>query len=463
MNAPRPVKEKLLPLILAVSAMVVSLVVPEGFDYEAAARGMAISSNGFNTILWLILLLTGFYFFGKKLKDSKAVLYGNRFLLGLIVLAILSYFWSIVPPITMRRIMRILAVVSVCVAFAASSKTVRGFQDSLRPVLTIMLIGSIIFVTVNPLYGIEQLTMTELMGAWKGLTTQKNALGALATIGTLLWLHAWISGQVRQPWPLIGFIAGAVCLINSRSSTSIMATVFSSILMLMLMRSPGSLKRYMPYFVGIFVSVLLLYSLAVLKMVPGSEALLSPIAAITGKDLTFSGRTAIWDIVTVHIHYRPLLGSGYGAYWIGADPSSESYETLIKLLFYPTEAHNGYLDVINDLGWVGGIFLMGYIITYLRQALQLYKLDRSQGAIFLVILFHQMIGNLSESMWFNIRGVQFVIVTLATTCLIRSLQLHEAARVTATRMPPPTAPTATPKQPARSGQFQSAWTKLRNR
>ena len=70
MNAPRPVKEKLLPLILAVSAMVVSLVVPEGFDYEAAARGMAISSNGFNTILWLILLLTGFYFFGKKLKDS---------------------------------------------------------------------------------------------------------------------------------------------------------------------------------------------------------------------------------------------------------------------------------------------------------------------------------------------------------------------------------------------------------
>jgi O-antigen ligase len=462
MNAPRPVKEKLLPLTLAVSAMVVSLVVPEGFNYEAVANGMPMTSNGFNTILWLILLLTGFYFFGKKLKDSKSIMLSNRFFLGLVVISILSYFWSIMPQITMRRILRILTVLSICVAFAASSRTVRSFQSALRPVLTIMLIGSIVFVITNPIYGIEQMQLSELVGAWKGLTTQKNALGALATIGTLLWLHAWISGQARQPWPIVGLVAGVICLINSRSSTSIMATAFSSILMLMLMRSPGSLKRGMPYFIGIFVSVLLIYSLAVLKLIPGSEALLSPIAAITGKDLTFSGRTAIWDIINIHIHYRPLLGSGYGAYWIGADPSSESYETLIKLLFYPTEAHNGYLDIINDLGWTGGILLMGYIIVYLRQALQLYKLDRGQGAIYLVILFHQLIGNLSESMWFNVRGVQFVIVTLATTCLIRSLQLHEAARIAIIRTPPPAAPTVTPAQSLRSG-YQSAWTKLRNR
>ncbi|HEX2584328.1 MAG TPA: O-antigen ligase family protein [Steroidobacteraceae bacterium] len=461
MNA-RAVKEKLLPLTLAVSAMVVSLVVPEGFDYAAAARGMPATSGGFNTILWLVILATGFYFSGKKLRDSKSVLFANRFFLGLVVLATLSYLWSIAPPVTMRRILRIFAVVSVCVAFASYSKTVRSFQEGLRPVLTIMLIGSIFFVITNPTYGVEQLTMSELVGAWKGLTTQKNALGALATIGFLLWLHAWITGQAKQPWPIVGMIAAAICVINSRSSTSIMATVFSSILMLMLMKSPGSLKRSMPYFVGIFVSILLVYSLAVLKLIPGSEALLSPIAAITGKDLTFSGRTAIWDIINQSISYHPLLGTGYGAYWIGADPSSPSFETLIKLLFYPTEAHNGYLDVINDLGWVGGILLLGYIITFLRQSLQLYKVDRSQGAIYLVILFHQMIGNLSESMWFNIRGVQFVIVTLATTCLIRGLQLHEASRVAGSRMPPPPAASSPSVRPA-NADTRSAWEKLRNR
>lgn len=461
MNAHYQVKEKLLPLTLAVSAMIVSLVVPEGFNYEAAANGMPLTSSGFNSILWLIILLTGFYYFGRKLRASKSVLLGNRFLVALIALAVLSYFWSIAPQITFRRILRIFAVVSVCTAFAASSRTERSFQIALRPVLTIMLIGSIIFVMVNPIYGIEQLTMTELKGAWKGMTTQKNALGALATLGALLWLHAWISKQVKQPWPFIGFVASVICLLGSRSSTSIMATAFSSVLMLMLMRSPGSMKRYMPYFVGIFVSILLLYSLAVLKLVPGSEALLSPIAAITGKDLTFSGRTAIWDIITASIHYHPFLGVGYGAYWIGADPASPSYETLIKLLFYPTEAHNGYLDVINDLGWVGGILLLGYIITYLRHALTLYKMDRSQGAIYLVILFHQMIGNLSESMWFNIRGVQFVVVTLATMCLIRALQLQEETRRTAHRPATATPAPASPQHRHTAAPPRSVWDKLR--
>jgi len=463
MSVARVTKEKLLPLTLAVSAMVVSLVVPEGFNYEAAAKGMPAASGGFNTILWLLILGTGFYFCGKKLKESKSIFFANRFFLGLVVLATLSYLWSIAPPITMRRILRIFAVVSVCVSFAAYSRTVRSFQQGLRPVLTIMLIGSIFFVITNPVYGVEQLTMSELVGAWKGLTTQKNALGALATIGFLLWLHALISGQAKQPWPIVGMIAAAVCVINSRSSTSIMATAFSSILMLMLMKSPGSLKRSMPYFVGIFVSILLVYSLAVLKLIPGSEALLSPIAAITGKDLTFSGRTAIWEIINQSISYHPILGTGYGAYWIGADPSSPSFETLIKLLFYPTEAHNGYLDIINDLGWVGGILLLGYIITYLRHALQLYKIDRSQGAIYLVILFHQMIGNLSESMWFNIRGVQFVIVTLATTCLIRALQLHESAKITVSRTPISTIPSAPSTMKPAKTDTRSAWEKLRNR
>lgn len=459
MNAHYQVKEKLLPLTLAVSAMIVSLVVPEGFNY---AEGLVTSSSGFNRTLWLLLLGFGLYALGRHLKECKKVFLGNRYLVALTALALLSYFWSTEPSVTIRRIMRILAVFSVCISFAAAMKTTRSFQSSIRPVLTLLLGGSIIFALTAPQFGVEQLPMAELVGAWKGLTTQKNALGALATLGTLFWLHAWISKQSRQPWPMIGTIISLICLIKSRSSTSIMATLFSSVLMLMLMRSPGSLKRYMPYLVGIFVTVILIYSLAVLKVIPGSDVLLSPIAAITGKDLTFSGRTAIWDIVSAHSRLHPFLGTGYGGYWVGPDPASASFETLVKLEFYPSEAHNGYLDIMNDLGWIGELFLLGYVITYLRQALKLYRLDRGQGAIYLVILFHQMIGNLSESMWFNVLVVEFVIVTLASFCLTRALQLHEEqARRTVHQPATATPAPASPQHRHTAAPPRSVWDKLR--
>jgi len=68
------------------------------------------------------------------------------------------------------------------------------------------------------------------------------------------------------------------------------------------------------YLIGLFVAVTLAYSLAVLKVIPGSEILLKPIAIITGKDTTFTARTQIWEIIRAHIQFSPFVGTGYGGY-----------------------------------------------------------------------------------------------------------------------------------------------------
>jgi len=154
---------------------------------------------------------------------------------------------------------------------------------------------------------------------------------------------------------------------------------------------------------------------------------------LTGKDQTFSGRTAIWAIINEHIAQRPLLGSGYGAYWVES-VTSPSYEVERRLYFYPTEAHNGYLDVINDLGWVGAICLLGYLLTFLRQGLRLFKFARAPAALYLALLFEQLIIDLSESRWFSVLSIEFVIMTLATFSMGRLLlqrQLEKKAAVRA--------------------------------
>lgn len=419
MRPPRPRHST--GLLIMVAVLVVFMVAPEGFDYANA--GIPSSGSPFSRMVWLTMLGTGFIYAFKHLKDAKAVLLGNRYLFGFVVLAGLSYLWSIEPGVTLRREIRILAVTFATLAYAVSSTNTRAFQLALRPVLTLLLAGSIIFVLTSPKIAVEQLEFSELLGAWKGLTTQKNALGSLSAIGTLLWLHAWLTGQVKQPFPLIGVAVSATCLLNSRSSTSIMATVFASCLMMMMLYSPKSMKRYMPYFIAIFVCVLLLYSLAVLNLVSGLGFMLKPITTITGKDLTFSGRTEIWEILREHMAGAPWLGTGYGAYWLGIDPASPSFQMLVKLEFYPSEAHNGYMDIFNDLGRVGGVLLFAYILLYLKQALQLFSVDKAQGALFLVLLFEQMIANMSESMWWNARTVEFAIMTLATVCLSRAVIL----------------------------------------
>ncbi len=177
----------------------------------------------------------------------------------------------------------------------------------------------------------------------------------------------------------------------------------------------------MPYLIAAFATLVLTYALAILKLVPGLEILLRPITALTGKDLTFSNRSVIWDIIKEHIQFSPYLGSGYGAYWIGPVPTSPSYTFLGRMYFYPNEAHNGYLEMVNDLGFIGLIVLLGYLILYLRQALRLLRFDRNQAALYLALFFQQAIINLSESCWLIANaGLSFTIMTFATIALARS-------------------------------------------
>jgi exopolysaccharide production protein ExoQ len=412
--------------------LVVFMITPEGFNYDRTVT-MPTEGSPVSRAIWLFMLGAGGLAVLRKPGQSWALLkQTNPYLLLFGALAALSVFWSIDPAVTVRRLIRFLTIVLDGMALGLVAWRPTRFQSVLRPVLTLMLLGSIIFGLTSPTLAIEQSTQVELMGAWHGLAMQKNGLGSIAGTGLILWVHAWL-GRESKWWAwLLGAAASATCLILSRSSTALVASVFSCLLLLMLLRSPPGLRRYMPYVIGIFVGLLLLYSLAVLNLVPGLEFVLKPITALTGKDQSFSGRTAIWAIINDHIAYSPFLGTGYGAYWVES-VTSPSYAMEQRLFFYPTEAHNGYLDVINDLGWVGCICLLGYLLTFLRQALRLFKSMRVQAALYLALLFQQLIINLSESRWFSVLSIEFVIMTLATFSMGRLLLQRQLERKAAAR------------------------------
>lgn len=425
--------------------MLLMLITPGGFDYTGS-EAVKTGGDPVTRLLWLSLLGGSIALLWWRRPRAVVLLRTiNPFLLLMLGLAALSYTWSIAPHFTMLRAIRYLTVVLVCVCFALLGWRPRRFQEYLRAVLTLVCVLSVALVMIDPQIGVHQSTQSELKDAWRGITIGKNALGPLSAVCVIAWLHGLFTKQVSLPASVGGMAVALPCLFGSRSQTSIMAAVFGIMFMLLLMRTPGTMRRSMPYLVGAFAALILIYALAVLRLVPGLEILLSPIQAMTGKDLTFSGRAEIWQILTEHIRLNPWLGSGYGAYWIGPDPVSPSYEMLVRLYFYPTEGHNGYLDVINDLGRIGGVGLFCYFVRYIRDALRLYKVDRAQGAFYLTLLFRGFIADMSESHWLNSLHFEFMIMTLATTCLGRSLlqvRLDARARMSASAPAPAVRQTA---------------------
>jgi exopolysaccharide production protein ExoQ len=349
----------------------------------------------------------------------------NGFFLAFLLLALISVTWSADPSSTLARYVSFSATVLLSIAFCLAGWHRKRLQNVLRPLLTLLMIGSLIYIVIAPEYAID----FDRAG-YHGLSGQKNPFGELCAFGTLLWMHAWISGEAKASKALAGAALGWTCLWLSKSSTSLLATAFASWLMFMMLRTSPSLRRYTPYMITVFAGLVVAYALAVLQLVPGlATVLLGPIMAITGKDMTFSNRAMIWDIIKEHAQLHPILGTGYGAYWTGAVPSSPSYVFLSRMYFWPSEAHNGYLDVVNDLGFVGLICLLGYLTVYVRQSLQLFKTDRPEGALYLAIFFQQAMTNLSESCWFSPMGIlPIFITTLATFTLAAALLDQQRSR-----------------------------------
>ena len=123
---------------------------------------------------------------------------------------------------------------------------------------------------------------------------------------------------------------------------------------------------------------------------------------ILGKDFTFTGRTTIWKAAWPILSESKYLGFGYSGFFTDS-PNSPSLEFYSRFEYYfaPT-LHNGYLEVLSQLGFVGLAFVALIVFRSFRNLFRLR--ENSMGysiAPFLAMLSMFLVENIGESVLFN--------------------------------------------------------------
>jgi exopolysaccharide production protein ExoQ len=392
---------------------------------EVAAPGKEDTGNTVNRIFKVAMLVMSVFVIATRWSLTRALIKTtNVGFVALMVIILLSVAWSIDPPATILRCITLASIVLVCFAISLTGWDRQRFQQLTIPPLMYILVTSLMVGMMYPDLIIERGDDLSLKNAWHGITLTKNQLGMAASLGLIIYVNRLLARKGRMLWDVAGTGVAFACLILSRSNTSLLAAMVAVLFMVLVMRVPVIKKGYSTHVVVGLVAVLIMYECVIQDVLPGAHTLMAPIRAMTGKDGTLSARTIIWDIIKQHIQMAPYLGTGYGAYWpLTPTPSSPSYVFLYLMYFYPSEAHNGYLEIVNDLGYLGLAGLAVFLISYARQGLELMRFDRSQAALYLALLFQQMVMNMSESEWFA-RDNAFTIIILGITCMAR--ELHES-------------------------------------
>ena len=418
---PRPIDTRYSLLLGALFWVVIlSIIPPDLADTQRVDQNWGAPSATGRTIKLCLLAASMYVIFQRRALAVMLFRQLNRGLIALFALAVLSIVWSISPDKTSARCVALFVLLAVGFAFCLGGWHPRRMQAVARPILTLFLFASLLFGMAYPDLVLERGDSVSLRGAWHGLAVTKNEFGQLASLCLLMWLHPWIAREMRFRLIVPGATIAIICLVLSKSSTSFLALGVGTFLMFVMLRPWRAIARVRKP-IAVALAVLVgLYGLVALHVIPGLEALMGPIAALAGRDSTFSSRTFIWQVIEEHIKLSPIIGSGYAAYWVGPQPDSPSAIFLKLMYFYPTESHNGYLEIANDFGLVGLIALMSYIVIYIRQGFRLMAYDLSQAAFLLAVFFHQIALNLSESVWLT-TGASFAVLSLATFALARAL------------------------------------------
>lgn len=266
---------------------------------------------------------------------------------GLLLLACASPLWAETPELVFRRSISLLGTSLFGVLLAARLNLPEQLRLA-RLVFRIAALGCLALFILAPGHAVA---MDYGTGSVKAIFPHKNLFGAAMALGFVVEWHGYDEGIFARLTKFISLGLFAGLLIISRSITSIV-TVGATFLILWLFeqlhrRFRIPLTAILLFLVGVVVCVALI----------GVET--SSFTELLGRSKDLTGRTELWRSVGSMILARPLLGYGFSGFWAGA--SSESFTVERYIGWSPTYSHNGYLEILLNLGIVGCILFLIFL------------------------------------------------------------------------------------------------------
>jgi O-antigen ligase len=228
-----------------------------------------------------------------------------------------------------------------------------------------------------------------------GVTFQKNSLGVMVLVCSLVLLWDWFDLQRNRHQQggkkrrldsgvrLALLAIGGYLLHLCDSKTSIVCLMLSAGI-LTATRLPVLRKR-----LGVLTG-LAVTGIAGFFILDQMFGIKEMVVQSLGRDMTFTGRTDVWQVL-LKVGTDPLIGTGFCSFW--DDPSFQS-----KLPYWVAfSAHNGYLEIYL----AGGVLGLGLLAVMLVATGVRINKSLAWGGDFAVVRFAvfavTLIANISES------------------------------------------------------------------
>ena len=343
------------------------------------------TSNPINQIVFGALLIVSLILLSMKRTQVLIIVKKEKYFTLFLFWCFITIFFSSFPDISLKRFILYFSTFTVPLMMLLYNKNSDESLQIFYHILRFYIIICIFSVFLIP-------GAKDRYGEWVGLAASKNHLAQTSLISFLIFsIHFKKSKRlISRIFDLILIIITLILLAGAKSSTATGALL----IVLGLWFLTNIDKIFSPLGIGKTISTVtvIIMFMVLLVVVSLSLEFLAPIFNAAGEDMTFTGRVDLWVDIWAYTKTHLLFGSGFRAFWVIDSPNVTSL--YVKYIWLPIQAHNGYLDIVNELGILGFVLFSSVILNYFIKIKKLYSNNNWKWFVISAIIINFTESNL---------------------------------------------------------------------
>lgn len=346
------------------------------------------TTNVKNQVVYLFLFFSALIILSMRFHKVLSLIRSEKYLSLFVLLCLLSALWSDYSLLSFKRSFQLFVMFLIIV------ESLVNIEPSILLKQLKIVVSAYLFFNLYACRFIPA-AIDPVFGTWRGMEVQKNwlAQNSLYCFLSSIVFFYFDKTKLTKLYDSLLILISLFIIYKAHSSTNLlivgiiifMGVIFQIESIFDKLGIGRSLLGLTFLFALTFAGIFLIFSSELFGLIPG----------YFGKDMTLSGRTDIWLFAWNDIEKKIFLGYGFATYWIMGSSRLQIFASYFEG-FMVNEAHNGFIEIVLQLGFIGFIFFLLPVSAYI---FRMFKLNNN---IAILIFVSIMTLNYTESVLFKV-------------------------------------------------------------
>ena len=367
--------------------------------------GNILEGSPLDRAFYTLLIIAGILILRQRRINWSALFTQNVWIWLYFLFGAVSFLWSDYPFVSFKRWIKALGTVSMVLVVLTEERPYAAIGFILRRLAFLLLPLSVLFIKYYPDLG-RAYHMGRPM--FTGVALQKNGLGQICMLSAIYFSWDMLisrsqgnaSGQRLHYSIYLIIIPMIAWLLYMANSATSLACTIAAICLFAVCRQPAMVSKPQRIF---YIAIA---GIAFYGIMEFAFDVKDTIISMLGRRPDLTTRVPMWEDLLSLVR-NPLLGTGYESFWLG-----DRRQYMADHWDIVSQAHNGYLEMYLNMGLIGLLFVVGWIVSGLKKVQRHLYIDYPAAILRLCFIVVVYLSSVTEASFYGV-SVFFMFFLLA--------------------------------------------------